>query len=113
MKKRPPLLLMLIVGFYLLLEAAFLVSHPEPAKAIRLLIAAAIGFFMLRGNSVAIFIWASLSFLAAAYGFAVAFKASQTNLPTAVIGVASGTVALSQALYLVLSRSVRTYVAKA
>jgi hypothetical protein len=68
MKRRPPLLLVTIVALYLLLEVVLLVTQPEPAKAVRLLIAGVLGFFMLRGSSVAIFIWAALSVLAAIYG---------------------------------------------
>jgi hypothetical protein len=68
---------------------------------------------MLRGSSVAILIWVCLSILAAIYGFAIALKTSQTSLLTAIVGGTSGAVALAQALYLVLSRSVRAYVAKA
>ena len=113
MKKRPPLLLVVIVSLYLLLEVALLVTGPEPAKAVRLLIASVLGLFMIRGSSVAIFIWAALSVLAAIYGFAWAFKTSQTNPQTAILSALFGALALAQALYLALSRSVRAHVASA
>jgi hypothetical protein len=113
MKSRPPLLLVAVVVIYLLLEVVLLVSQPEPAKLVRLIIAAALGFFMLRGSSVAIFIWAALSVLTAIYGFAWAFKVSQTNPTTAVVSGFFGALALAQALYLLLSRSVRAHMASA
>ncbi len=113
MKRRPPLLLVAIVVLYLLLEIALLVTQPEPAKAVRLLIAATLGFFVLRGSSVAIFIWAALSVLAAIYGIAWMFKTAHTNPHTAIASGFFGTLALAQALYLVLSKAVRAHVASA
>ncbi len=113
MKKHPPLLLVAIVVLYLLLEIALLISQPEPAKAVRLAIAIVLGFFMLRGSSVAIFIWASLSVIAAIYGFAWAFRTGHTNPQTAIVSGLFGVLALAQALYLMLSKSIRAHTASA
>jgi hypothetical protein len=113
MKRRSPLLLVAIVALYLLLEIVLLVTQPEPAKVFRLLIAGVLGFFMLRGSSVAIFIWVALSVLAAIYGFVWVFKTIHTNSLTAIASGLFATLALAQALYLMLSRSVRAHVASA
>jgi hypothetical protein len=113
MKKRPPLLLIAIVALYLLLETTLLVTQPEPAKAVRLLAAGVVGFFMLRGSSVAIFIWAALSVLTAIYGIAWVFKTIHTNPHTAIFSGLFAALALVQALYLMLSRSVRAHMAPA
>lgn len=113
MKSRPPLLLIAIVGLYLLLEIALLISQPAAAKAVRLCIAAVLGLFMLRGSSVAVFIWTALATIAAIYAFAWTFKVSQTNPTSAAVTGALGVLCLAQALYLVLSKSVRAHVASA
>jgi hypothetical protein len=113
MNKRPPALLIAIVGLYLLLEIVLLIAHPETAKAVRLFIAALLGFFMLRGSSVAIFIWASLSALAAIYGFVWMFRVGHANPQAAVIPCLFSALSLAQALYLLLSRSIRAHVASA
>ena len=113
MKRHPPLLLIAIVVIYLLLEIALLVTQPELAKAVRLSIAGVLGFFMLRGNSVAIFIWAALSVLTAMYGIAWFFRTIDTNPQTALVSGLFAALALVQALYLVLSRSVRAHIASA
>ena len=96
MKRRPPLLLIAIIALYLLLEIALLVTQPEHAKAVRLLVAGVIGFFMLRGSSLAIFIWASLSVLTAIYGIAWIFKTIHTNPQTAVVSGLFAVLALVQ-----------------
>lgn len=68
---------------------------------------------MLRGSAAAVFIWAALSVIAAIYGFAWAFKVSQTNHASAIASGAFGAIALAQAMYLVLSRAMRAHVAAA
>lgn len=109
MKCRPPLLLIVIVTLYLILEITLLITGPEPVKFVRVGIAAVLGFFMLRGSSVAIFIWAGTSVLAAIYGFTWTFKVWQTNPQTAAISFAFGGLLLAQAVYLMFNRSVRAF----
>jgi hypothetical protein len=113
MKRRPPFLLVVLVVAYLCLEISLLVVRPEPSNAARLLASTLLGFFVLRGSSVAIYVWAALSVLTSIYGIAWAFKTSQTNPQTAIISCLFRVLALAQALYLMLSRSVRAYVARA
>ena len=109
MKSRPPLLLVGIVTLYMILEIALFLTGPELVKFVRVGIAAALGFFMLRGSSVAIFIWAGTSVLAAIYGFTWAFKVWQTNPQTAAMSFAFGGLALVQAVYLMFNRTVRAF----
>ena len=82
-------------------------------QVIRLAVATALGFFMLRGSSTAVFIWAALSVIATIYGFAWALKVSQTNPTSAVVSGTFGALALAQAMYLVLSRSMRAHMGSA
>jgi hypothetical protein len=113
MKKRPPLLLILIVGSYLLLELVTLIGHPDAPTSVRFVLAAILGFFMIRGSAAAIFIWAALCVIAAIYGMAWAFQSSQTDTKTAVYAFILGAIALAEALYLIVSRPMRAYIKKA
>ena len=112
MKNRPPIVLVVIVGLYLIVETIYLILDPEPAKVVRLVLAALIGAFMIRGNYIAIFIWASLCTIAALIGFAAAFKAAQVNPQLAVVPGLFALSALAQALYLFLAPSIRAYVSR-
>jgi|JI10StandDraft_1071094.scaffolds.fasta_scaffold346131_2 hypothetical protein len=111
MKARPPLPLIAIVTAYLALEVALVVYQPELAKVVRLIISAALGFFMLRGSSTAIFIWVALSAIAAIYAFVWTFKFSQKNPEFALVFGFIGILVLSQAMYLIFSKSVRAHIA--
>ncbi|RYG97874.1 MAG: hypothetical protein EON58_08675 [Alphaproteobacteria bacterium] len=112
MKNRPPIVLVAIVSLYLVVEMIYLIMDPEPAKVVRLVLAALIGVFMIRGSYIAIFIWAALCIIAALIGFAAAFKAAQVDPQLAVVPGLFALAALAQGLYLLLAPSITAYVSR-